>query len=145
MKRSSVVAFSMSIALDSASAAEGPTRGSRVCELRAKKGRGHPLVGLGRMHHCTALPGRPGGGGVCGGARGGGGGRLDPVLLLTTPQLSVKNSGGGGRGGLWGGGGVSRVLLGGGGRVLEPKSPKVRVPKTAKSIFPFVKFHFLPR
>ena len=28
--------------------------------------------------------------------------------------------------------------------VLEPKSPKVCVPKTAKSIFSFVKFHFFP-
>ena len=28
--------------------------------------------------------------------------------------------------------------------VVEPKSPKAYVPKTAKSIFPFVKFHFFP-
>ena len=37
-----------------------------------------------------------------------------------------------------GGGGL------GGGGGLEPKSPKVCVPKTAKLIFPFVQFHFFP-
>ena len=39
-------------------------------------------------------------------------------------------------------GSCSEFSLKGGGGVLEPKSPKVCVPKTAKSIFPFGKFHF---
>ena len=34
------------------------------------------------------------------------------------------------------------ILGGGGGGGLEPKSPKVCTPKTAKSTFPFVKFTF---
>ena len=37
---------------------------------------------------------------------------------------------------------VGQSSLKGGGGVLEPKSPKVCVPKTAKSIFPFVNIHF---
>ena len=48
--------------------------------------------------------------------------------------------------GSWRSRGAGRVLLtgGGGGGVLEPKSPKVCVPKKAKSIIPFANFHFFP-
>ena len=85
-----------------------------------------------------------GGGGGSGGVEGGGGADLDLDLeadLKAHRTPGVEHDGVPDDSAHWpaggGGGGFSLKGGGGGGRVLEPKSPKVCVPKIAKSIFPF--------